>query len=73
MDIADYDIASKVIRDIESDIRGARFKYILSTHKHNDHIGANLKFKEERPDLEIICGAINPSLIPGHTTVLNDL
>jgi glyoxylase-like metal-dependent hydrolase (beta-lactamase superfamily II) len=51
IDAGDFDTSKKVVSEIEKQQRGARLSYILTTHHHNDHQGANLKWKEERPEV----------------------
>ena len=59
VDMGEFDKSSKVIGELERKYQ-TQLKYILSTHHHADHCGGNLQWKEHRPDLEIITGALKP-------------
>lgn len=48
IDVGDYEASRKVIEELEQRNR-TELAYILSTHHHNDHVGANLRWKEARP------------------------
>ena len=43
----------------------SKLAYILSTHKHGDHVGGNKFWLKERPDLKIIGSTREPEHIPG--------
>ena len=43
----------------------SKLAYILTTHKHHDHIGGNEFWMKERPDLKIIGSSREPQNIPG--------
>ena len=43
----------------------AKLGYILTTHKHHDHIGGNEFWIKERPDLTVIGSKLEPQNIPG--------
>lgn len=47
------------------DRRGWGLQYILNTHHHMDHVGANLALKEAYPGLKIIGPRADHARIPG--------
>ena len=70
VDVGEFDKSKKIITELEKR-HDTQLKYILSTHHHPDHIGANLQWKEEKKrkgeNLEIITGKLGEETIPGHT------
>ena len=72
VDVGHFETSFKVISELER-VHKTELKYIFSTHHHNDHVGANLQWKEVRPNLEIVCGSLQPDKIPGASRVLKDL
>jgi len=72
VDVGHFESSHKVVTQLEERHPGAKLKYILSTHKHNDHIGGNLEWVKARPEVEIISGSLNQE-IPGATRRMKDL
>ena len=56
--------SGKVIRGLEKEY-DAPLKYILSTHKHWDHVNGNEYWLQERPDVTIIGSDKEWEKIPG--------
>lgn len=72
IDVGEYEASRKVIEELEKQNR-TRLTHILSTHHHGDHIGGNLKWREARPEVEIVSGNTHAERIPGMTKAMNDL
>lgn len=75
--MGDFEASKKVIEELEKQHR-TKLSHILSTHHHGDHVGANLKWKEARPGVEIVSGngggfAEFAARIPGVTHQMRDL
>ena len=56
--------SDKVISDLEKQF-DSKLAYILTTHKHWDHVDGNLHWLEKRPDLKIIGSSREIENIPG--------
>ena len=72
VDTGDFESSERMVQQIEHKF-GARLKYILSTHHHHDHVGANLQWKLSRPEVHLLAGSHAQGLIPGQTTHLDHL
>lgn len=76
VDVGCYETSHKIISELERRHK-ASLRYIFSTHRHADHIGGNLQWKDEKKrlgqDLDIITGALSPGNIPGYTKAMGDL
>ena len=46
VDMGEFEVSSKIINELEKKHQ-TQLRYILSTHKHHDHIGGNIEWKEE--------------------------
>ena len=53
MDVEDVKESEKIIHGLEKE-HGAQLKYILSTHRHADHVDGNEYWSRERPDVTIL-------------------
>jgi len=63
IDAGDFEASSKVVKEIEGQQRGARLSHIMTTHHHSDHMGANARWKAERPEVTIVAGSQMPERI----------
>ena len=64
VDVGDTEQSDKVIKGLEKEY-DATLRYILSTHRHWDHVDGNLYWLEQRPDVKIIGSKKQWSDIPG--------
>jgi len=64
IDVGDVEQSDRVIKGLEREY-GAELRYILTTHKHWDHVDGNLHWKQERPDLKIYGSEKGLDLVPG--------
>lgn len=76
-DFGEYQISSKIVSQLEKNLN-ARFKYLFTTHSHNDHCGGNEEWKLNRQnDLTIICGEYedvkNNDFVKVHDKKMKDL
>lgn len=56
VDFGEFDISSRVVHSLEKGLN-SKFKYLLTTHSHNDHCGGNSQWKSLLgSELEIITG-----------------
>jgi glyoxylase-like metal-dependent hydrolase (beta-lactamase superfamily II) len=44
-DTGSFEASKKVIEEIESTHKGSRLKYIMTTHRHDDHCGGNMRWR----------------------------
>lgn len=76
VDIGCFETSYKIITELEKRY-DTQLRYILSTHRHADHVGGNLEWAEEKQrqnqPLDIIAGALKPDNIPGYTKTMDDL
>ena len=63
-DVGEFEKSHKIISEIEQR-KNAKLRYIFSTHKHNDHVGGNFRWKTERPDVTFKGYQKEFSQIPG--------
>lgn len=55
-DFGEFNVSSRIITNLENSLQ-AQFKYLFTTHSHNDHCGGNKEWKKLRGDsLIIYCG-----------------
>ena len=64
MDVGESEKSANIILQLEK-LYDSKLAYILTTHKHHDHIGGNEFWMKERPDLKVIGSNLEPESIPG--------
>ena len=74
VDVGDTEQSGKVIRGLEKEFN-TTLSYILTTHRHWDHVNGNLYWLEQRPDLKILGSKKQWQDIPGlkKENAMNDL
>jgi hydroxyacylglutathione hydrolase len=76
IDTGVFDSSYKIISELERK-HNTKLRYIFSTHRHDAHVGGNEQWAAEKKrkgqPLDIITGAMQPEVIPGHNQTMQDL
>ena len=64
VDVGETVKSANIIMQLEK-MYDSKLAYILTTHKHHDHIGGNEFWLKERPGLKVIGSTLEPKSIPG--------